>query len=240
MYTMPTSLSVAGPVIAVTGSPYSRRISSAAPQQATGSGAAITYAAPTSVSSRSRRMSCTPYSPRMPSPSSATITSGLAWASRLKIPLAVVTVTPACVLAMPTSLKVRAATAPASCIERASRMSDTPVSLAAATRSPERTSPRTSSVAATVLPEFMQVPATYTTGIALSSRSAGGTARSLMWAGRPTRSPNSGKVKIAPSTSALKGGPISGFTEVHRPRIPPRLSTSIVSPGAIAGGTTPA
>src|SRR5919108_169201 len=42
MYTCPTSLSVAGPVIAVMGSPNSRRISSAAPQQATGSGAAMT------------------------------------------------------------------------------------------------------------------------------------------------------------------------------------------------------
>ena len=106
----------------------------------------------------------------MPSPSSATITSGLAAASRLKMPLAVVTVTPAWVLAMPTSLKVSAATAPASSIESASRISETPVSLAAATLSPPRASPRTSSVAATVLPAFMQVPATYTTGTVLSSR----------------------------------------------------------------------
>ena len=88
------------------------------------------------------------------------MTSGLAAASRLKMPLAVETVTPAWVLAMPTSLKVSAATAPASSIESASRMSETPVSLAAATRSPPRARPRTSSVAATVLPAFMQVPAT--------------------------------------------------------------------------------
>ena len=86
------------------------------------------------------------------------------------MPLAVETVTPAWVLAMPTSLKVSAATAPASSIESASRMSETPVSLAAATRSPPRASPRTSSVAATVLPAFMQVPATYTTGTAALER----------------------------------------------------------------------
>ena len=40
---------------------------------------------------------------------------------------------------------------------------------------------------------------------------------------------------MAPSTSAWNGGPISGFTEVHRPRMPPRLSTSSVSPTAIGG-----
>jgi hypothetical protein len=78
----------------------------------------------------------------------------------LKIPLAVATVTPGWVLAIPTSLNVRAATAPASSIERASRISDTPVNLAAATLKPLRARPRTSSVAATVLPAFMQVPAT--------------------------------------------------------------------------------
>ena len=71
---------------------------------------------------------------------------------------------PAWVLAMPASLKVSAAIAPASSIESVSRISETPVSLAAATRRPPRASPRTSSVAATVLPAFMQVPATYTTG----------------------------------------------------------------------------
>ena len=36
------------------------------------------------------------------------------------------------------------------------------------------------------------------------------------------------------------GEPISGLTEVQRPRIPPRLSTSIVSPTARCWGTTPA
>ena len=78
---------------------------------------------------------------------------------------------PAWVLAAPASLKVTAATAPASCMARVSRISDTPVSLAAATRSPLRESPRTSSVAATVLPAFMQVPAMYTTGASISSTS---------------------------------------------------------------------
>ena len=99
----------------------------------------------------------------MPSPNSATITSGF-WirslASRLRRPARHGTVTPGWVLAMPASLKVSAATAPASSIESVSRISETPVSLTAPTRSPPRASPRTSSVAATVLPAFMQVPAT--------------------------------------------------------------------------------
>ena len=51
-------------------------------------------------------------------------------------------------------------------------------------------------MAATVFPAFMQVPATYTTGTRHSSASAGGTARSRMCAGRPTRSPSSGKARI--------------------------------------------
>ncbi len=119
-------------------------------------------------------------------------------------------------------------------------MSETPVSLAAATRWPARVRPRTSSVAATVLPASMQVPATYTTGMRSRRVSAVGTAWSRMWAGVPTRSPISGKASTAPSTSAWKGGPSSGLTEVQRPRMPPRLSTSIVSPGASRSGTSPA
>src|SRR5574342_345651 len=178
-YLRPTSLSVAGPLITVIGSRKSVLYSSAAPQQATGSGAHITCTAPTAISSGSCRMSCTPYSPRMPSPSSATITSGRPLgcvARRLRIALASGTVMPACVLAAPASLKVNATAAPASCIASASRIRETPVSFAAATRSPLRDSPRTSSVAAAVFPAFMHVPATYTTGTVHSRRSAGGMA----------------------------------------------------------------
>ncbi len=227
----------------VMGRPYSFRYSSVVPQQPTGSGAHRTCAAATDIRSGSRRMSWTPYSPRIPSPSSATITSGRprgSAASRLRIALATGTVMPGCVLAAPASLKVSAATAPASCIASASRIKATPVSFAAATRKPPRVSPRTSSVAAAVLPAFMQVPATYTTGTALSRRSVGGMAWSRMCAGRPTRSPSSGKASTAPKTSARNGGPISGFAEVHRPRMPPRFSTCSASPAATRSGTTPA
>ncbi len=160
--------------------------------------------------------------------------------SRLKMPRATGTVMPAWVLAAPASLKVSAATAPASSIESVSRISDTPVSLQAPTRRPERVNPRTSSVAATVLPAFMQVPATNTTGEPHSRVSAGGMAPSAIVAGRPIRSPSSGNVSTAPSTSALKGGPMSGLEEVQRPRMPPRLRTLITSPTAISEGTSPA
>jgi len=100
--------------------------------------------------------------PRRPKGRDATdmASSGLLVARRLKIPFALATVTPGCVVAMPTSLKVRAAIAPASRIASASRIREMPVSFAAATRSPPRVRPRTNSVAATVLPAFMQVPAT--------------------------------------------------------------------------------
>jgi hypothetical protein len=64
------------------------------------------------------------------------------------MPLAVVVVTPARVEARPLSEKASAVIAPASSICKVSRISDTPVSLQAATRRPLRDRPRTSSVAA--------------------------------------------------------------------------------------------
>ena len=67
---------------------------------------------------------------------------------------------PAEVQAAPASLKVSTFCAPASRMDRLSRSNATPVSFPAATLTAARLSPRISSLAATVLPAFMQLPAT--------------------------------------------------------------------------------
>src|SRR5690606_6930091 len=78
---MPTWLSVAGPVTTVGSISNSSRSSFTPPQAATGSFALSTIAVRASRISGSRKIASTPYAPRSPSPSSKTITSGRCCAS---------------------------------------------------------------------------------------------------------------------------------------------------------------
>jgi len=82
------------------------------PATPTGSFAHSTKARPRPRSTGSERMACTPYSPMMPSPVSATITSMTRAASSLKIACATPHALPALVATTPASVKSRAISAP--------------------------------------------------------------------------------------------------------------------------------
>src|SRR5919106_1713864 len=77
------------------------------------------------------------------------------------------------------------------------------------------------------------------TGTCPASPLADGTAWSRMWAGRPIRSPRAGNVRTAPRSSAWNGGPVSGWIEVQRARIPPRVRAWTGSPPGGGGGPPP-
>ncbi len=99
---------------------------------------------------------------------------------------------------------------------------------------------RTRAQAAAVLPQFMQLPTMATTGMPFrSSTGFSGSGSPPIRAGRPMRSPSTGKESTAPSTSHSNGLPRSGFTESQIPSTPPRLSSWTVSPGARRSGIFP-
>ena len=140
----------------------------------------------------------------------------------------------------PRSVKMAVARAPASSSARMSRRSETPVALRPSMRRPWWANSRTIAHAAAVLPQFMQLPTMATTGMPL--RSSAGRSGSLsppILAGRPMRSPSTGKLSTAPSTSHSKGLPRSGLTESQIPNTPPRFNRWTTSPGARRSGILP-
>ena len=92
--------------------------------------------------------------------------------------------------------------------------------------------------AAYVLPAFMQVPTTYTTGT-FTGCDEPLSAPARTWAGWPARDWNSGKMSTWPSTSTSNGVPTPGLCEVHWPITPPMLSTWSFCPATTFSGTTP-
>ncbi|WP_328285465.1 hypothetical protein [Myxococcus sp. NMCA1] len=183
-------------------------------------------------------MPCTPYSPMMPSPVSATMTSTFSAASSEKSTLATRAPVRGPVQTMPASVKSITTSAPESCMLSVSRISDTPVSLAPPTRKPACASLRTMAAAANVLPAFMQVPTTKTTGH-FTGADVPFSAPEDTCAGCPVRDISSGNSSTWPSTSASKGRPTPWLCDVHLPMTPPMLSTCSRSPTVTDAGTTP-
>src|SRR5690606_31724793 len=207
MMSMPTWLSVAGPVTTVGSISNSSRSSFTPPHAATGSFAQRTTAVSTLRSSGSCRIASTPYAPRRPSPSSNTITSGR---RRTSVDSSVRVIAGAffdVVQTMPRSVKIPVFRAPASSIARMSRRSATPVALNASTTRPSCRKRLTIAHAAAVLPEFMHVPASATTGTPFSATgplSPFGFCLPTR-AGTPTRWPRYGKSSTTPSTRQSNG-----------------------------------
>ena len=82
------------------------------------------------------------------------------------------------------------------------------------TRSPWWANSRTRAQAAAVLPQFMQLPTMATTGMPLrSSTGASGSGSPPIRAGRPMRSPSTGKVEHRAEDLAVEGLPEVG---IHR------------------------
>ena len=110
------------------------------------------------------RIASTPYAPRMPSPSSNTITSGSPCDISVSSARVIAGPVFAVVVTTPRSVKIMLRRAPASSIARMSRRSDTPVALNACTFKPRWRMRATIAQAAAVLPASMHVPASATTG----------------------------------------------------------------------------
>src|SRR5688572_10288604 len=160
----PTALSVAGPVTTVGSMPNCSRSSFTPPHAATGSFADRTTEVSAERMSGADRIASTPYAPRMPSPSSNTITSGSPCDISVSSARVIAGPVFAVVVTTPRSEKIMLLRAPASSIARMSRRKETPVALNACTFRPGWRMRATMAHAAAVLPASIQVPASATTG----------------------------------------------------------------------------